>query len=106
MNKIIVNEFKRGPYLIRHEIWEMEGGSPTLMKAAYSPEGYYIGNSRIAYRLWKKYGITKFFLRTDDNNVCSLGHNPIKKLWYGWSHRAIYGYPTRKQAEKFADSVA
>jgi hypothetical protein len=26
--------------------------------------------------------------------------------WYGWSHRAIFGFKTREEAAKFAESVA
>lgn len=35
-------------------------------------------------RLGKKYGITKF--------VGSTGLNEKKGIWYGWSHRAIFGF--------------
>jgi hypothetical protein len=30
--------------------------------------------------------------RTLSHNVCSIGYNHIEKKWYGWSHRAIYGF--------------
>ena len=31
-------------------------------------------------------------LRTDDSNVCSIGFSEKDNKWYGWSHRAIYGF--------------
>lgn len=106
IEKRVVKEIKRGAYVIRHEIWTMPDCPPTPMKVAYSPEGHYIGVTRWAFRLVKKYGVTQFFLRTNTSNVCSIGYSPKRKKWYGWSHRAIYGYRTRRQAERFAASVA
>ena len=53
-----------GPYLIVHEQVSNSpygGAGHTAMKSAYSPKGLYLGSTRIAWRLWKKYGITRFF---------------------------------------------
>jgi hypothetical protein len=79
IEKRVVKEIKRGVYLIRHEIWTMEGCPPTPIKAAYSREGHYIGQTRWAFRLVKKYGVTQFFLRTSTSSVCSVGYSPTKK---------------------------
>ena len=40
------------------------------------------------------------------NNVSSVGKSEADGKWYGWSHRAVYGFKTREQAVKFADSVS
>ena len=106
IKRTLVKQFKRGPYVIKHEIWDIGDGHPTPMKAAYTPEGHYIGETRTAHRFVKKYGIVEFFLRTNTSNVCSIGWSPRRKKWFGWSHRAIYGFKTRRAAEKFADSVS
>lgn len=95
MDKKRVKEFRRGSYVIRHERWTMEGEPPrdaTFMKSAYSiQDGSYIGSTKIAHRLWKKYGIEKFYSRGPGKVTC-IGYNPTTKTWYGWSHRAIFGF--------------
>jgi hypothetical protein len=63
------------------------------MKSAYSlPHGDYIGNAKTAFRLNKKYGINWWEKRTEQSNVVSIGWSPKRQKWYGWSHRAIYGF--------------
>ena len=52
---------KRGYIVIDEEIGGY-GGPPVKMKSAYSiPDLYYIGNSKNAYRYWKRFGIEKFY---------------------------------------------
>ena len=80
----------------------------------------YIGSSKTAWRLAHKFGITeqiqsakgrthpiknktiadrakdlllsKFLDDYSFSPCCAIGFNPIKQKWYGWSHRAIYGF--------------
>lgn len=66
-------------------------GEEFVMKSAYTPDGAYIGDSRIAYFLCKKRGIKPEY-RTEHSSVCSIGFNEDEQKWYGWSHRAIFGY--------------
>lgn len=106
MIKTPIKQFRRGPYVIKHEMWDNGDGYPIKMKSAYSPEGAYIGSTRTAHRLATKYGIAKFFLRTNTSNVVSVGYSPTDTISYGWSHRAIYGYATKAEAEEFAESVS
>jgi hypothetical protein len=40
----------------------------------------------------KKYGITRFETTDDDTTVCSIGFSEREQKWYGWSHRAIFGF--------------
>lgn len=54
------------------------------------PEALYIGNTKWAYRLWKR-GIVPE-LKRPGSRVCSVGFCESKQKWYGWSHRAIYGF--------------
>lgn len=62
-----------------------------LMKSAYTPSGDYIGNPKMAYRLCKVRGIRPE--KSDPRaNVCSIGFCGKEQKWYGWSHRAIYGF--------------
>ena len=55
------------------------------------PEGDYIGDSVWAHRLIVKRGI-KPEKADPSHNVCSIGFCEKKQKWYGWSHRAIYGF--------------
>lgn len=84
-----IRRYKAG-YQVRTEV--IDGsiyGSPDFeMKSAYTPDGTYIGDPRIAYFLCKKKGI-KPELRTLDSRVCSIGFCEREQKWAGWSHRCI-----------------
>jgi len=80
-----VRRYKAG-YEVRHML--MDG---VEMKSAFTFDGHYIGDSKDAYRLCKTRGI-KPQLRTKDSGVCSIGFCEAEQKWYGWSHRAIYGF--------------
>jgi hypothetical protein len=78
-------------YVIRRELWSHGDEKPTEMKAAYTPDGDYIGDSKWAYRLCKLRGV-KPEKASKDDCVCSIGFCESEQKWYGWSHRAIYGF--------------
>lgn len=85
-------KFKSG-YVVRKElIGGKEFGSKDLiMSSAYNLEGKYIGNTKTAFRLCQIRGI-KPEISHKDNNVCSIGFSDKDNKWYGWSHRAIFGF--------------
>lgn len=62
------------------------------MDFAESPEGLYIGRPEDADNLVNKHGITKFICIYPTGNVASVGYSDKDGKWYGWSHRAIYGF--------------
>lgn len=62
-----------------------------LVKSAYTPSGDYIGNKKTAHFLCSKRGI-KPEKRDASKNVCSIGFCEVEQKWYGWSHRAIFGF--------------
>jgi len=66
-------------------------GEHVIIKSVYTPEGDYIGNLGMARFLIKKRGI-KPELASLDDKVCSIGFCEKEQKWYGWSHRAIYGF--------------
>jgi hypothetical protein len=83
--------YKAG-YQVKEELWTYNPNEePTKMKSAYTPSGDYIGNPESARYFVVKRGIIPE-LRTPDSNVCSIGYCPKERKWYGWSHRAIYGF--------------
>ena len=65
--------------------------SDVIVKSAYTPSGDYIGNGKDARFLVVKRGI-KPEKRSPTSNVCSIGWCEKEQKWYGWSHRAIYGF--------------
>ena len=82
--------FKSG-YLLRHETWEGAGGPPVKMKSCYNFAGDYIGGVPWGHRLCTIRGIKPEKL-TPQSNVCSVGFCEKDQKWYGWSHRAIFGF--------------
>jgi len=93
--------YKAG-YEVRWELIEGEeaGGGPSfVMKSAHTPEGSYIGDKKMAHFLCKKKGIkpeSRLPANPEANNgkgrTCSIGFCEQEQKWYGWSHRAIYGF--------------
>jgi len=87
-----VRRYKAG-YEVREELvagnqFDMDD---IKVKTAYTPDGHYIGDSKTAYRLCKKRGIKPEPIDSE-HNVCSIGFCEKEQKWYGWSHRAIYGF--------------
>lgn len=84
--------FKAG-FMIRHEVIS---GKPykskdVVLKSAYNENGDYIGCARDAHFLCVTKGIRPE-KRKRTSNVCSIGMSEHDGKWYGWSHRAIYGF--------------
>jgi hypothetical protein len=74
----------------RREIWSMEGNDPVEMDAVYNTHGVYVGDRETADFLAEK-GILPEAKRTD-SSVCSVGFSQKDQKWYGWSHRALFGF--------------
>ena len=68
----------------------LDGVPPPHHIAAYAPDGGYIGLKDWADSLDER-GI-QAQKRTPDSNVCSIGFCEREQKWYGWSHRAMYGF--------------
>jgi len=66
-------------------------GEHVIIKSAYTLNGDYVGSPRIAHRLIVKRGIKPELANLKDH-VCSIGFCEREQKWYGWSHRAIYGF--------------
>ncbi len=94
------------PFRIEVESIDIGLGKVANMEKAVTDDGDFIGSPKEATVLWKKFGITQFELRTKKSKVCTVGYSPTQALWYGWSHRAIRGFKTRKEAARFAESVS
>ena len=62
-----------------------------VIKSAFTPSGDYLGDPRMARLLIVKKGI-KPEKASPSHNVCSIGFCQAEQKWYGWSHRAIFGF--------------
>ena len=84
--------FKAG-YVLRKERIEnpCKGEPPMVWTMAYSVDGGYIGRSLEANRLCVQRGIRPQVINAG-HTVCSIGFSSKDGKWYGWSHRAIYGF--------------
>lgn len=92
-----VKRFKAG-YILQRE-FITSGSDGIWMTVAYNYNGDYIGNNKSAYRLCKKFGI-KPEKSQPTHNICSIGFCEKEQKWYGWSHRALYGYGIGHIAKK------
>jgi hypothetical protein len=90
-------------YLYRRELIDDSeyGGDGVEMKNCYSMyAGDWIGNSKDARFLCKKKGLRDLQKIKSEHCVCSLGWNESEQKWYGWSHRAIYGFGIGSKVKK------
>jgi len=87
-----VRHYKAG-YEVRTEICTIESdpSMPVTMKSAYNKNGDYIGNSKAAYQICQTRGIMPEPMN-DKSHICSIGFCENEHKWYGWSHRAMYGF--------------
>lgn len=94
-----VRRYKVG-YEVRTERVRWGSSEEVTIKSAYTiPDGYYIGDSTWAHRLIVKRGIKPGPLGPADPSAnagkgrpCSIGFCEREQKWYGWSHRAIFGF--------------
>jgi hypothetical protein len=86
-----VRKYKAGYEVRTERVFHNGGDEFTIMKSAYNPSGDYIGNSVDGHRLVVRRGIAPE-KRTSNSNVCSIGFCEKEQKWYGWSHRAIFGF--------------
>ena len=103
VTKLISERKYRAGYIVRKELvddTEYGGDGDLEMTRAYTPEGDWIGSSKEAYRYCKQFGITKFEKTSPDHCCVSIGFNPVEQKWYGWSHRAIYGFGIGSEVKK------
>jgi hypothetical protein len=70
---------------------EAAGGPGFDMRSAFNPNGDYIGSPKEARFLIVKKGIQPEKAQPG-HSVCSIGFNADEQKWYGWSHRAIFGF--------------
>ncbi len=76
---------------LRREVRRDYGWPWTVMWSCYSmQDGSYVGVPERAIR-YLRLGIRRFYTKEDGKTSCT-GYSPESGKWYGWSHRAIYGF--------------
>jgi len=81
-----------GTYIVKDERWRADPSEDwTHIRAAYNLQGDYIGDADIAIHLCDNKGILPE-LSDLEHNTCSIGFCEREQKWYGWSHRAIFGF--------------
>ena len=97
---ISVRKYKIGYEVRTEKVWYGSNESNAFgMKSAYNSNGNYIGNSKEAYFLYRKKGIKPEIIDSN-HDVCSIGFCEKEQKWYGWSHRALYGFGIGSQVKK------
>ena len=101
-----VRKYKAG-YELRDEYWEHDSKLPAqlMRKQAYNPQGEWIGSSKDAYSLIVKRGIAPIKISEYEHAPCQIGFCEKEQKWYGWSHRAMYGFGIGNKVKK-GDCVA
>lgn len=81
---------------------------PIWMARVFNSKGEYIGSIKDLEKLLDK-GIIPEVIPQHKNNkeangglgsTCSIGKSVINGKWYGWSHRAIYGFEIGDKVKK------
>lgn len=97
----VLNSQELGPFILQTECISdnKRDDGKTKLVVAYTKDGNYIGSEENA-RWLLKYNITEHVQPHSDGKTCSIGFNPVEQKWYGWSHRAIYGFGIGSTVEK------
>lgn len=89
-----VRKFKAGYEYRDVEVDQAEyGGKGALImkRQAFNSKGEYIGGPNEVKHLIKIRGIVPEKSKKE-HCVCSIGYSKRRKMYYGWSHRAICGF--------------
>ena len=88
------------PYNSRH--WTQEEMEKECIKHIYytsNVDGGYIGDEEIYKSLVENRGLIFIQKSNPNHKTCSIGYSPEENKWYGWSHRAIYGFTIGDKVE-------
>lgn len=102
MIKTMINEkvYKAGYVLVEEIVAQTATDEhPTKLTSAYTPDGRYIGDKKMARFLCVKKGIRPQ-LAHPSHSVCSIGFSTKDGKWYGWSHRSIFGFKIGSKCTK------
>lgn len=91
MEKILIKKIKKDFFDIHIEKTYWVGGE-SYGVGAYSKNGEYIGDPSEIFYVFNKFGVCEDLSSSRENGVICVGYSPKDKKYYGWSHRAIFGF--------------
>lgn len=100
MTEILNKVFYDGYYILKTRQTHPPGIT-VLSEIAYNLNDEYIGDPKTAKYICVDKKIVPE-LATPTNSVCSIGFNEKDQKWYGWSHRAIWGFTIGSKVTKGA----
>lgn len=71
---------------------ELVGRKCYMYRCSSKQDGSYVGPPEEAWKYVFQRGIESFYKTKEDHKTASIGFCPDCYMWYGWSHRAIYGF--------------
>jgi len=86
-------------YVLRTEEVGAPNGDTVESVLAYTVDGKCIGSKEMAHLLVVDCGIVPE-LATPTSRVCTIGFCKREAKWYGWSHRACYGFEVGDVADE------
>lgn len=115
--------YKKWGYVVLKYVTDGLAGEDVVLETAFTwPDLYYIGDRKTAYFLCAKKGIKPQPInpikKEEENTaqkakdllngiemkipyqICSIGFCEKEQKWYGWSHRAIYGFGIGSRVRK------
>lgn len=89
----VLSERKLKRFTIRRERVQpnVSGMAEMEIESAFTHDGLYIGDVALAKVLCDRHGIKPEKIHAADP-ACRIGFSDSKQRWYGWSHRAMYGF--------------
>lgn len=89
----ITSYLPNSPYNTKH--WTQEEMEKECTKFTYyisNVDGGYIGSDEDYNFLVEQRGLILIQKSNPSHTSCSIGYSPKENKWYGWSHRALYGF--------------
>lgn len=90
-----------GPFVLQKEKVQIcTGDEATEFEIIYTADGNYIGLKDTAEYLIERGIVEQVQPAGGGQGTCSLGFNPVENKWYGWSHRAMFGFTIGSECKR------
>lgn len=100
MSDKLLNTQDFGDYEVRTTLCDGKnyGCEDFEIEQAFTKDGFYISNPKFAKKL-ASLGIKPELAKPGDN-VCTIGFKADTQSWFGWSHRAMFGFRIGSEVKK------
>ena len=88
----VISKLPNSPYEVRDWTEEEVLALPDFIWYESAVDGGLIGSEDEYKFLVEKLGLILIQKIDKDHTACSIGYSPSENKWYGWSHRACYGF--------------